>query len=632
MGLTKFTDGYLSFQLILLLFLVFIQFYRIQKEIAVMNQLKKGLEKIERKPNQLIHELDEEIDSLFKQVKKSKYKQLWERYRNRTKQKDEDERINVEPFFGFHVMQYHMGYRPLMDVGGGINVSIGVLGTFIGLAIGLSDLQVNDTEGLRTGIEGLISGMKIAFYTSVCGVLYSLLWTLFDRMVSSRLEHNIDWHSERLDYLLSTDDEEIFLNRLEKISKNQADHLKTLLTDALEQVMKPVVSTIQESNSHVTHAFGELNAQFEKLQTGVDNQSKLLETQIEMTRKNSDDISNRLVEQITGGTEQSINQFSALIHDTQSMQTKMMDTFSQVVNSFIQTEQRQAKTFEKTERMVESFQYISEGMEQLQQRFTETTSFMTNMQKSFEQVQQLTNEQLPIQQEVIKSNQSLAEKYDGLTERMKQFNEHMESKYEQLLQDVLEMSKGLSDSFTEMTNRLHQSVTTQVQMLNESDQLLQNVKEVVNHLSPIAPEMKEVIGNVKELKQQLVDMQQLQNKLLPELAKLNSETHDAVGEALATTKSYMNEMSTQIKLMKEHWDTTKEHFEETRVTLNTSVKDFVENIDNGLTKTFSHFDEALTNAVGRVSNLVGQFSDAQDELLESLEQLTEDLVKAGRRA
>lgn len=628
MGIEGFTNTFLIGQLILFIFLVGFQIYRINREIGVMKNVKSGLQEIERKPNQPAGEIDNKINELFQNVKKSKYKELWNRYYTRASQKDEDERIKVEPFFGFDVMQYHMGYRPLMDVGGGINVSIGVLGTFIGLSTGLSDLQVNDSEGLRTGIEGLISGMKIAFYTSVWGVLLSLLWTFFDRSISSMLEKYIDWHSERMDYLLSTDDEELFLNRLEKISKTQADHLKTLLTDALEQAMKPVVATIQESNGQVSHAFGALHEQFEKLQTGVDNQSKLLEAQIEMTRQNSADISDRLVEQITGGTEQSIAQFSTLIQDTQTMQSKLMETVSKVVESFVHTEQRQAQTFEKTEQMFQRFHDMTSQMEQLKNNFTEAASFMTNMQQSFEQIQQLTQQQLPLQEEVIKSNQSLAEKYDGLTERMKQFNMQMETKYEQLLQDVLEMSKGLSSSFKEMTERLNQSITTQTQMLGESDKLLQNVKDVVTQLTPIAPEMKEVFGNIKILKQQLIEMQQLQSKLLPELVKLNDSTYETVENALTTTKAYVTEMSTQIETMKQHWTTTKEQFEDTRNTLNTSVKDFAENIDSGLTKTFSHFDEALTNAVSRVSQLVNQFGDAQEDFLQSLEDLTEELTKA----
>lgn len=216
-------------------------------------------------------ELVRRINELISHEKKSKYTQQWQRYYERVSQKEEDEQIRTEPFFAPEVLLYHMGYRPWMDAGAGIHVSIGVLGTFIGLSAGLSRLNVMDPEALRVGIEGLVSGMKIAFYTSVLGVFLSIVWILIDRMISKWLESHIDWHAERLDYLLNIDDEELFLNRLEKVSRSQADHLKTLLTDALDQAMRPVV--------HV------------------------LEAQLEQQKQNSQSMTEQLVAQVAGGRD-----------------------------------------------------------------------------------------------------------------------------------------------------------------------------------------------------------------------------------------------------------------------------------------------------------------------------------------
>lgn len=628
MGVEGFTNIFLLFQLILFFALCFYQVIRISKEMKVMNQIKKNLEVINRGSNKKAHEIDQEIEELFSNVKGSRYKDLWSRYFNRVSDKNEDERIRVEPFFGFDIMHYHMGYRPLMDVGAGINVSIGVLGTFIGLSTGLADLNLGDTDALRTGISGLLDGMKVAFYSSVFGVFLSLAWTLFDRMISSQLDKKIDWHSEKLDYLLSTDDEELFLNRLEKISRSQADHLKTLLTDALEKAMQPIVTTIRESNGQVSNAFGALNDQFSKLQSGVENQSKLLETQIEFSKSNSNDISERLVEQITGGTQQSISQFTNIISDTKDLQQQMMQTVNTVVEKFASSEQTQSTTLERTEKMFEQFENMTSELDQMRGSYKEASSFMEGLSGAFQQIQSLTQEQLPVQQEVMRSNQSLAEKYDGLTERFKEFNSAIESKYENLMDEVITVSKSLSTSFKDMTDRFSQSLVTQSSMMKESDVLLQNVKEVVEYLTPVAPELKDVVGNIHSLKEQLHHMQQLQNELLPELVEMKTQTNKTVEEALTTTKSYMNEMTNQLDVMKTSWGTTREQFEQTRETLNTSVKDFSENIDNGLSKTYHHFDETLTNAVKQVSQLVYQFSDVQKEFVDTLEDLSEEISKA----
>jgi methyl-accepting chemotaxis protein len=626
-GNKGFTDIFLYFQFILFIVMAGIQFVRIRKEIYVMNELKPQLMELNRSQDSSPQEIDQTLNSLFSNVKKSKYKELWERYYNRVSQKNEDERINVEPFFGFDVMHHHMGYRHLMDMGGGIHVSIGVLGTFVGLSVGLSELHVGNTEALRSGISSLLDGMKVAFYTSVWGVFLSLLWTVFDRWISSRLDQNIDWHSERLDFLLSTDDEELFLNRLEKISRNQADHLKTLLTDALEKAMQPVVATIQQSHGSIQNAFGQLTDQFAKLQSGVETQSRLLESQIELTKNTSHDVTNRLIDQITGGTQQSIVQFSTLVQDTQNLQKEMMKTVHQVVENFVNTEQRQASTLERTERMFEQFKKMAVELEEMRNSYKETASVMESLGTTFQHIQQLTKEQLPVQQEVMKSNQLLAQKYDDLTDGFKRFNAQIETKYEELLNQVVTVSTSLSTSFKDMTDRFAQSLLTQQKTIQDSETLLQNVQAIVSTLSTLAPELKDVVGNLHHLKEQLHQMQQLQNELLPELVQLRTQTNETVENALETTKTYMQEMTSQLEVLKENWTTTKEQFTKTTEALHLSMKDFAENIDNGLSKTYHHFDETLTKAVQEVSNLIYQFSELQADFIDNLEDLAEHLTK-----
>jgi methyl-accepting chemotaxis protein len=525
-------------------------------------------------------------------------------------------------------MHHHMGYRPLMDVGAGISVSIGVLGTFVGLSMGLSDLQIGDTETLRTGIGGLLNGMKVAFYTSVFGVLLSLVWTAFDRLISANLDSKIDWHAEKLDYLLSTDDEELFLNRLEKITRSQSDTLKTLLTDALEKAMYPMVMTIRESNGNISNAFTQLNDQFTRLQSGVETQSKLLENQLELTKNNSHNISDRLVEQITGGTQDSITGFSSLIKDSQHLQTQMVQTINEVVDSFATSQTSQSNTVERTERLFETFEHMTSEMNQMRSSYAEASTFMGDLSATFQNLQQLTQDQLPVQQEVMRSNQSLAEKYDGLTEKFMEFNTKIERKYDDLLEEFLTVSKGLTTSFQQMTTKFSESMNIQSSLLKESDHLLKNIKDVVENISPIAPELRGVIGNIQELKNQLGTMQQLQNSLLPELVEMKKQTNEVVEETLITTRTYMSEMKEQLEVMKGNWTSTREQFEQTRETLQLSVKDFSTNIDDGLSKTYQHFDETLTTAVKQVSQLVYQFSDLQKDFIDSLEDLTDEISKS----
>ncbi len=54
-------------------------------------------------------------------------------------------------------------------------ISIGVLGTFLGILVGLLFFNTNDAETIANSINSFIDGMKLAFVTSIIGMITSLL-------------------------------------------------------------------------------------------------------------------------------------------------------------------------------------------------------------------------------------------------------------------------------------------------------------------------------------------------------------------------------------------------------------------------------------------------------------------------
>jgi len=555
-----FTNGYLWFQIILFVVMLTFALYKIFKEISLMNRLQPKLAELDKSLPAV--ELVRRINELISHEKKSKYTQQWQRYYERVSQKEEDEQIRTEPFFAPEVLLYHMGYRPWMDAGAGIHVSIGVLGTFIGLSAGLSRLNVMDPEALRGGIEGLISGMKIAFYTSVLGVFLSIVWILIDRMISKWLESHIDWHAERLDYLLNIDDEELFLNRLEKVSRSQADHLKTLLTDALEQAMRPVV--------HV------------------------LEAQLEQQKQNSQSMTEQLVAQVAGGTQQTVAQYVQVMQQTSQIQSAFMQTMEKVAERLSIWEEKQAAATDQTSRLYVQFQQISQEIEKMQEHYQQASQTMNQIGATFDTIGQLTAEQLPLQRDIIASQVALAEKYERLMDEVSRA--HVE--WDQLLR-------------------------AQTASLAESERLLKQIQSVSSQLTPLAPVLQQTTHTLHEMANQVRQLQEMQKQLLPHLVNLRQETQAAVKEALSAIRQNSQQLGEQAGLMRRHWEQASQQFTATRQALDQSLKGFTENIDAGLQKTYHHFDQTLTMAVNHVSSMVEQLDEVYEDLIERLEDLGE---------
>lgn len=73
-------------------------------------------------------------------------------------------------------------WKNILDQFPGTFTGIGLLGTFIGLILGISNIGFSSVTATITSIELLISGIKVAFYTSIAGVIISIIYNIFAKL------------------------------------------------------------------------------------------------------------------------------------------------------------------------------------------------------------------------------------------------------------------------------------------------------------------------------------------------------------------------------------------------------------------------------------------------------------------
>ena len=65
----------------------------------------------------------------------------------------------------------------------GIMTALGLLGTFLGLVMGISTVEFHTAEATMESIENLLKGIGTAFYTSIVGVILSILFNITYRLI-----------------------------------------------------------------------------------------------------------------------------------------------------------------------------------------------------------------------------------------------------------------------------------------------------------------------------------------------------------------------------------------------------------------------------------------------------------------
>ncbi|MBD3842168.1 MAG: hypothetical protein IE909_09830 [Campylobacterales bacterium] len=160
-------------------------------------------------------------------------------------------------------------------------VSLGVLGTFIGIAIGLYHFDVTD---IKSSMPQLLEGLKTAFITSGVGIFFSIILSIYKPAKPSK--------SETLD-------------ALEMVVKDFNKNLTTQFGDNFKQLNEAVKNMIiwQEGyKTHITRSEQNLKnilLQLEKIEMVKEEEKKAIKQLISNLSKSSEEVKTSL-EQTTG--------------------------------------------------------------------------------------------------------------------------------------------------------------------------------------------------------------------------------------------------------------------------------------------------------------------------------------------
>ena len=195
-------------------------------------------------------------------------------------------------------------------------VSLGVLGTFIGIFMGLQDFNPSD---MKHSIDTILIGLKTAFFTSIAGMGTALFLSIFQKLFNRDMDDSDNQDrilaeiSNKLNYLVKLDNSQdtakiiVELQKLRTVSSDNRDETKkiTTITNELK------VNSSKENQALISI----LNINFNKM-----NHS--LEIAIEKLSK--------------GATEEIINALKQVIEEfNQELQTQFGENFVKLNESVI---------------------------------------------------------------------------------------------------------------------------------------------------------------------------------------------------------------------------------------------------------------------------------------------------------
>jgi biopolymer transport protein ExbB/TolQ len=225
-----------------------------------------------------------EVAQRFEEDAKTSHNYLWDQYINNKDDIFEDKRLlrhfkdyklelsrisgssdvyykcDIEDFIGYDLIDSVIHRERLSQVPG-VMTGLGILGTFVGLSLGLQSFNTGTTAEITGSIEPLMNGIKVAFHTSIYGMVFSLIFNYVYKRRLDDAENALNYFVRNFKKYVLPDTDKLGVNRMMELQSQQTKAI-TELTNALTHELPEGLKTY-------------LEPQFDHLDSTIDSFSRM---------------------------------------------------------------------------------------------------------------------------------------------------------------------------------------------------------------------------------------------------------------------------------------------------------------------------------------------------------------------
>lgn len=452
---------------------------------------------------------------------------------------------------------------------GNIASTIGVLGTFVGISIGLWKFNPND---ITSSVPLLLSGMKIAFATSIIGMAASIFMKYI--ALKNEDEENIDDIMELFNTMIAEsrnvnntliENQKQTENVLNKVSEIWASHQENLTVVLKNEIASLNNNTISKQEELIGE-FKKLGECFTLLNSGVNNlltwQENYKET-IENTTKELEIV----IQTIHNADEsiESISKNSSLIKENNENLSEVLKEINKTQNVIIDSNK---SIIEISNTAKESIPQINEHFTNIDNRTKESTAYLQTLIS--ENLNNIKSYLEKITEDVLsKTTQSI-------------YENNRQFKYE--ISEHISQCKMLIYSLKDLIPDINEHLLSTQKRFNKT--LIHFNEEVQNSLRENTLEINKQVQLLKE-----------------NTANINNTLDDTISESTKRLENITVATSNQIKTMAEEMEKL-------------CVRK-IEKLDNTLIEEFT---DALSCLAGQLVTISEGFSEDYYRLLEELKE------------
>lgn len=460
--------------------------------------------------------------------------------------------------------------------------TLGILFTFLGIAIGLWNFDSNDIE---KSIPELMNGLKTAFLVSVFGVALLVLFSFWTNIKRKRMEEGV------------LSEETIAIQKLMEVLVELKREFYS--TDDNGNLIKP--------GNVLRDIYEESKKQSNSLQT--------FSTDLALT------ISEGFVQILNNPTEGVVAELKHVKSEIENLGNKLKDPATDMTQNIVKELQ------ESMGKMLDEFKTSMSGdtkneMERLAGLLGQAGSSLTDFPSKLQVMTDNLNENFRGLQDVVKqiSQQTLSQSEHSTSEMRKQVEEMSKILREQVggLQTgqqtlIIEQSKNL-----QVSENLLSAFNTSIEKMNG---LSRGVTDTITKLNQAQSELERVINTFRNISQDINassnkfgESQLTFSKYSTEFLQKNSISIQEIQKTLSKSKEVSTDYAQKFEII-------EKGLQEIFAKINSGLKDYQTTVGQSLEAYLSKYTEHLTQTAQSLAGASQLQKDILDELTDELSKL-----------
>ena len=484
-------------------------------------------------------------------------------------------------------------------------ILVGVLGTFIGLAMSLGSIDATGDQ-LVENVALVLAGIDVAFYTSIAGMGLSLIMTVLTRVANT-------------EYLLT----DIMLKTESHLGENEPDAMERLIgvSETINASIVQLRETNQESLQNIVQSF----QGFQEYTVGLQQSAK------DLAKFNE-------------GLTQNLKDFTIIFHNMRDLTTgfdkgvtKLNKNFDQLFSYFYKMDQRNEKmmsvfteTYKKIKELstaqMETMTQFQDSVVDLKDYFSSVAARQESIQVAFEKMNNQSNQLVKMMNE---NNQQFARIFgDDVGTKLSGITTY--------LGDLRNDFQTLGNAVVHLPNAIETVNKAQVEYKNLLTYRFDELKKFNHEFYNL---LKVYSSNSSSIEKYLNDAARTNDKIGTNSQQLLSDIHHVVSQMSNSFQQRENQLEASVGALKDTLSRYVANFEGTigdkleKVTRN--ISDFAMDVNDAMKKEFKQIgditDENQQRSARYLQQVINELSHEIHQLNRHLQSLSQEPTRQTTR-